>query len=122
MHAGTNRGFAMTQPTPEPLPRQQPPLEEPEALSITADMLAPPPPPVETRIDFERGMSVVPLLSLALIAANVAVFVWEVVTGALESEGAITRAGALHRASVLHGEVWRLPWSMFLHGSVAHLL
>jgi rhomboid protease GluP len=79
------------------------------------------PEPAETRVDFERGMSVWPKLCLALIVANLAVFAWEAASGALASTGAITAAGALHRASVLRGEVWRVPWSVFLHADAAHV-
>jgi membrane associated rhomboid family serine protease len=89
-------------------------------LEITADMLAAPE-AVDTRVDFERGMSVWPALSIALIAANAAVFAWEVARGALASTAAITAAGALDRERVLHGEIYRIPWSAFLHGSFAHL-
>jgi rhomboid protease GluP len=95
--------------------------DEAPPLVIGAEMLAPPE-AVERRVNFESGMSVLPWLCLALIAANVAVFAWEVATGALASEAAITAAGALHRESVLHGQVWRMPWSMFLHGDFSHIL
>jgi rhomboid protease GluP len=101
--------------------RVLPSTPEPAPVTITADMLAAPK-PAETRADFERGMSVFPPLSLALIVANVAVFAWEATSGALASTQSITAAGALHRASVLGGEVWRIPWSMFLHGDVGHLV
>lgn len=109
---------------------EQPPSEGPtedpadrpgEPLLITDDMLAPAA-PLETRIDFERGMSLAPKLSLALIVANIAVFLWQLSVGALESKEAIVAAGALERNRVLAGEVWRLFTAMFLHGSVGHLL
>jgi rhomboid protease GluP len=108
----------MTSDSPD-MPDVPPP--EPPPLEISADMLAQPEPP-ESRVDFERGMSVFPWLCLGLIVANTAVFAWELAVGALGSTASITAAGALHRESVLHGEVWRMPWSMFLHGDVAHLV
>jgi rhomboid protease GluP len=108
---------------PPPAPPPAPPAPRPEPLTITADMLAPPPapPPADAR-DFERGMSMKPGATLALIAANVAAFLWQVATGALESEETILAAGAFQTEAVLRGEVWRMGTSMFLHGGVDHLL
>jgi membrane associated rhomboid family serine protease len=97
------------------------PQPEPAPVTITADMLAEPA-AGEGRVDFERGMSVFPRVCLALIVANVGVFAWEAASGALASPQSIIAAGALHRASVLAGEVWRIPWSTFLHGGVGHLV
>ncbi len=77
--------------------------------------------PADGPIDFERGMSMWPWLALVVIAICLAVFGWEVATGALESEEAIVNAGALHRESVMAGEVWRLFSATILHGSFAHL-
>jgi rhomboid protease GluP len=90
-------------------------------LSICADMLAPPQ-TIEKRIDFERGMHYWPPLTLVLIAACVAVFVWELTSGALSSKDAIIDAGALSRAEVMKGEIWRVVTSMFLHGGFDHLI
>ena len=108
---------------PEP-PRSPDPLlaEVAPPLAITPDMLAPEATPGETRIDFERGLSYVPKLTLLLIAANVALFIVELANGALADPESIIRAGALHRESVLRGEVWRLVSAMFLHGGFDHLL
>ncbi|HEU4566338.1 MAG TPA: hypothetical protein VFS05_16865, partial [Gemmatimonadaceae bacterium] len=75
---------------------------------ITSDMLASPPPRRDGRMDFERGMRYAPPLTLALLAANIALFVWQLAVGALESREAIVQAGALVRDRVLAGEVWRL--------------
>lgn len=114
-------------------------------ITITPDMLAPPGPlapparsaagPGRGRIDFERGMRRFPPLVLTLIAANVAVFVWELSTGvfadrktlveagvALGARENILEAGALVRARVLDGEWWRMVTSMFLHGGPDHLV
>src|SRR5487761_1073746 len=63
-----------------------------------------------------------PPIALALITANVGVFVWEAATGALANTEAIIAAGALHRPEVARGEYWRLLSSMFLHGDTSHLI
>lgn len=93
---------------------RQPPL-------ISADMLAGADEPAE-RIDFERGMSPWPLLTCALIAANAAVFAWEISVRALADRDALIAAGALVRQRVLEGEVWRLLTTMFLHADPGHLV
>jgi rhomboid protease GluP len=93
---------------------------EEEPLWISEDMLADQ--PEDTRIDFERGMSYFPPLTLMLITANVAVFVWQMTSDALESKEAIIASGALERGHLLQGEVWRLFSPMFLHGSADHLI
>lgn len=110
----------MTQPAdPNPLPPALP--ADDEIIDITADVLAVPK-PAETRIDFERGMSPWPVLTLILIAANVGVFIWELAAGALASSESIIAAGALSRAELLEGQIWRLFTPMFLHGGIVHLL
>jgi rhomboid protease GluP len=91
-------------------------------LLITDDMLARPAGRPQAPVDFERGMSYAPPVTLLLIAANIAVFVWEVGRGALTSRAGIIAAGALSRPQVLHGEWWRLVTPMFLHGSPEHLI
>lgn len=101
---------------PEPPPE---PDERPRRIS--ASMLAPAPPP-ERRIEFERGMSYLPPLSLLLIVAYVAVLAWELSVGALESRESIVAAGALYRPPVRDGELWRLVTATFLHGSPGHLI
>jgi rhomboid protease GluP len=73
------------------------------------------------KIDFERGMSSTPIVTIALIVVNVAIFFVTVSLGLLQSESAILRAGALSRDLVFQGEVWRLISAMFLHGSLEHL-
>ena len=106
--------------------------EHEEPILITPDMLAPrrPAKVSDGRVDFERGMRRLPPLIIALILANVAVFVWEVTAGAfapiLESTGADhtnpIMAGALIRERVLAGEWWRMITATFLHGSPDHLI
>lgn len=90
--------------------------------TITADMLSPRNGGVEERVDFERGMSCFPVLTILLIAANLVMFIVEVASGALTNRETMIAAGALHRESVLHGEIWRLVSAMFLHGDFGHLL
>lgn len=73
------------------------------------------------RIDFERGMRHAPPLILFLIAANLAMFAWELAAGALSDRDTIVEAGALVRERVLAGEWWRLMSAMFLHGGFDHI-
>jgi len=110
--------------------------EHEEPILITPEMLAPPSPRrggvrvSDGRVDFERGMRPLPPVIMALILANVAVFVWEVSAGAfapiLESTGADhtnpIMAGALIRENVLAGEWWRMITATFLHGGPDHLI
>src|SRR5439155_754374 len=76
----------------------------------------------DRRVDFERGMRTAPPLSLLLIAANVALFGWELAAGALASRESIVEAGALVRDRVLAGEWWRLESATFLHAGWDHLI
>jgi rhomboid protease GluP len=73
-------------------------------------------------VDFERGMSFTPTLTLMLIVANVAAFAQELNTGALYDRDSIVATGALVRDRVEAGELWRLVTSMFLHGGADHLI
>jgi rhomboid protease GluP len=96
------------------------PREEP--ISITPDMLAGGSKKGGGRIDFERGMRHAPPLIVFLIAANLAMFGWELAAGALADRDTIVEAGALVRERVLAGEWWRIVSAMFLHGGVEHIL
>jgi rhomboid protease GluP len=73
------------------------------------------------KIDFERGMSAAPAITLSLTVINAVIFFITVLNGALQSEQAIIAAGALAREPVLQGQIWRLVTAMFLHGSIEHL-
>jgi rhomboid protease GluP len=92
-----------------------------EPILITPDMLAPLP-PIDTRIAFEKGMSYLPLFVLSVIIINLAIYLGEIATGALQSSASIIAAGALKRELVLRGEYWRLISAAFLHASWGHLL
>jgi len=96
------------------------PRQREEPITITPDMLAPGGP--SGRVDFERGMRHAPPFILFLIAANLAMFAWEVAAGALADRETIIEAGALVREQVLAGEWWRLISAMFLHGGFDHIL
>jgi rhomboid protease GluP len=97
-----------------------------EPILITRDMLAATGTPGRGRIDFERGMRPLPPLILCLIAVNIAMFAWEIAAGALADRDTIIEAGALVRDRILvdggSGEWWRVVSSMFLHGSIDHVL
>jgi rhomboid protease GluP len=94
---------------------------EEQPIRITEDMLDVPR-PVDTRIDFEQGMSYAPPATLLLIAALGAVFAWQIDTGALASRESIIAAGALVRDRVMAGEWWRVLSATVLHGGVEHLM
>lgn len=91
-----------------------------EPLVITPEMLAEGSP--GSKVDFERGMRAAPAFTLALIVLLVAVFVWQIATGALQSEAAVLAAGALSHERVFAGEIWRLGTAPFLHGGPDHLI
>jgi rhomboid protease GluP len=108
---------------------EKPPIISPEMLEtdgeiplINAEMLAHAANSSEEPLDFERGMSYFPPLTLMLMTINTVVFMGQVATGALDSKEAIIAAGALERGHLLQGELWRLFSPMFLHGSFDHLL
>jgi rhomboid protease GluP len=103
---------------PKPSQDGHPRTEEP--ILITPSMLTAP--ARRTPVDFERGMSFTPTLTLLLIVANVAAFAQELNTGALYDGDSIVAAGALVRDRVEAGELWRLVTSMFLHGGADHLI
>jgi len=87
-----------------------------DARLITSSMLA-----VE-RIEFERGMRYGAPVTLGLMLTLVAVFVWQVANGSLESTAGLIESGALLRSRIVGGEWWRLVTATFLHGGVDHLI
>ncbi len=92
-----------------------------QPIRITADMLDVPR-PVETRIDFEQGMSYAPPATLMLIVALGIIFAWQLQSGALASRETIIAAGALVRDRVAQGEWWRVLSATVLHGNAEHLV
>jgi rhomboid protease GluP len=65
-----------------------------------------------------------PAVTVVLIAANVAVFLYMVSRGGIESPHAerVFEAGALETHAVRSGEWWRLATATFLHAGWVHLL
>jgi len=87
-----------------------------QALRITPDML------LSRRIDFERRMRRLPLVTVVILVVLVVIFLAEVRVGALASREAILAKGALARERVAAGEYWRLLTAPWLHGGVDHLV
>ncbi len=87
-----------------------------QALRITPDML------LSRRIDFERRMRRLPLVTVVILVVLVVIFLAEVRVGALASREAIVAMGALARERVAAGEYWRLLTAPWLHGGVDHLV
>ena len=85
-------------------------------LRITPDML------LSRRIDFERRMRRLPLVTVVILVVLVVIFLAEVRVGALASREAIVAMGALARERVAAGEYWRLLTAPWLHGGVDHLV
>lgn len=77
---------------------------------------------LHTEVDFESGMSAVPVASLALIAACGVVFACQTAAGATSDVGRLSAVGALVPDLVRQGEVWRLVSATFMHGDFNHLL
>lgn len=78
---------------------------------------------LDRRVDLERGMSAVPVVSILLILTCTAVFVLQLVHGGdPEQVEHWVSIGAKDLASIQHGEVWRLVSPAFLHGGVDHLI
>ena len=96
---------------------------EPGPIPITRDMLEPPAPdPRAGRIDFERGMTYAPPLTLTLLTFLAGVFIRQMALGELATPEAVIASGALVRERVLAGEWWRMLTATALHGSVEHLV
>lgn len=91
-------------------------------LELTDDMLAGDDPPPERRVDFERGISAGPFMTLFLLAACGLAFAWQHTQGGTDTVEAVLAQGAVARQQVLQGQVWRLISASFLHGGIDHLL
>ena len=61
------------------------------------------------------------MLTRALVAINVIVYLWEQFSGALTGDPSMVDHGALVGVLVQHGEWWRIVTSAFLHGSFLHI-
>jgi rhomboid protease GluP len=92
-----------------------------QPIRITSDMLEVPR-PIDTRIDFEQGMTYAPPATLTILVALAAIFAWQISTGALASRESIIAAGALVRDRVMQGEWWRVLSATVLHGNTEHLI
>ncbi|MCZ6690322.1 MAG: rhomboid family intramembrane serine protease [Planctomycetota bacterium] len=77
---------------------------------------------LDRRVDFEKGMSVFPRLTIVLIVSYVVVLFLEFIGGALADAPSLVRMGALDSTAVDDGEVWRLLSAIFMHAGVLHLV
>ena len=73
-------------------------------------------------VEFEAGMSAVPIVSVALIAACVVAFGVPGRPGRPERPESVRAMAAMDPALVKQGEVWRLLSAAFLHGNFDHIL
>jgi rhomboid protease GluP len=60
-------------------------------------------------------------VTAALVAANVAAFLWAQQHGSTSDPGTLLRFGALEPLHVWAGEYWRLVTCMFMHGGWVHI-
>jgi rhomboid protease GluP len=100
----------------EPDPFAPPPGFEDDDIPVIGHAM------LHSDVDFEAGMSSVPLASLALMIACLVVFACQVVGGAVNDVGRLSDIGALVPDRVHQGEVWRLISATFLHSNFDHLL
>ncbi len=63
-----------------------------------------------------------PSLTTVILAANVGIFLLEVVLGGSTNARVLVRLGAMVPAAVADGQQWRLLTAMFLHYGLFHLL
>jgi rhomboid protease GluP len=61
------------------------------------------------------------MLTRVLIAINVVVYIWEMVTGATADTESLIAHGALFGPAVAQGEWWRIISGAFLHASIIHI-
>ncbi len=61
-------------------------------------------------------------VTTVLVLVNILVYVWEQLTGALDTNQSLVDHGALYGEAVLRGgEYWRVVTGGFMHGSLAHI-
>ena len=77
---------------------------------------------LHSSVDFEKGMSWWPPVTLLLIVACVVFFCFQAATGGLTDLNRMTDMGALSKPHVAQGEFWRLLSGPFLHASHDHLI
>jgi membrane associated rhomboid family serine protease len=73
------------------------------------------------RVITPRSLQVRPVLTQALIAVNVAVFVLGTILSSTRGGWNLTARGGLNGPDVADGEWWRLVTSGFLHANLMHL-
>lgn len=95
---------------------------EQEPIVISEEMLAERVRMPPASIDFERGISRLPAITLGLILLNVVFFLPLGLIRDPQDFLAVIKGTALIRERVLAGEVWRFLTAMFMHGSFGHLL
>ncbi len=77
---------------------------------------------METRVDFERGMSYFPALTLILIILCVVCYAGQLAGGGFKTAEELLALGAAQTPAILGGDWWRLNSSTFMHGSGGHLI
>jgi rhomboid protease GluP len=90
-----------------------------EPVMITSSMLTR---PVNRRVDFERGMRHMPVLTTTLILGLIGIYAWQIYTALSNNDASKILEGALVRERVMAGEYWRVITAAFLHGGPDHLI
>jgi len=62
------------------------------------------------------------LYTRILIGINVIAYLWELATGALDSDQALIDHGAMYGPLIAAGQWWRIVTGSFLHGGFLHIL
>ncbi len=78
---------------------------------------------LQADVEFEAGMSAVPVVGLAIMVACIIAFGFQVDHGGLADLNKLKAMGALDRPLVLEqGQVWRMLSATFLHANFDHIL
>jgi len=77
---------------------------------------------LHSSVDFEKGMSWWPRVTLTLIVACLVFFCFQAATNGLTDLNRMTDMGALSKPHVEQGEFWRLLSGPFLHATHDHLI